>query len=227
MTRRVPGGWWPDALVAAGFVALTAALAVGWFLDLDLAVRAWSEGHQATVPYWTARALNYLGNSGPLAVLALVIAALVAWRRGSLRPLLVPVVAFAVTIGVVLPVKLLTDRAAPRSPLPDAVELFNDLPPGEYGESYPAGHMVVAIIWFRVLLTLVAALMPVPARLGVAIRVAPPLIVAFTTTYLNFHWLTDVAAGLLLGVLLDRLLARMPWMHLPAVTPTRVFDRSG
>lgn len=227
MTRRVPGGWWPEALLLAGFVALTAALAAGWFLDLDLAVRAWSERHQSTVIYWAARALNYLGNSGPLSVLALVIAALVARRLGSLRPLLVPVIAFAVTIGVVLPVKLLTDRAAPRSPLSDAVELFNDLPPGEYGESYPAGHMVVAIIWFRVLLTLVAALVPVPSRLGVAIRVAPPLIVAFTTTYLNFHWLTDVVAGLLLGLLLDRLLARVPWMQLTPATPTRAADRSG
>src|SRR5690606_25842746 len=142
VTRRVrPGGWWPDALLLAGFVALTVALAAGWFLDLDLAVRTWADRHQTTVTYWAARALNYLGNSGPLSVLALAIAALVARRRGSLRPLLVPVVAFAVTIGVVLPVKLLTDRAAPTSDLSNPEPLFNHLPPGEYGESYPAGHM--------------------------------------------------------------------------------------
>ena len=43
------------------------------------------------------------------------------------------------------------------------------------------------------------------------LRIAPPVIVFCTTVYLNFHWLTDSIAGLLLGVLLARLLVRVPW----------------
>lgn len=220
MTRRAGSHWWPEALLLAGFVALTAALAAGWLLDLDLAVREWVDTRQSPVGYQAARALNYLGNGTPLTVLALALAAALAWRRRSLRPLLVPVVAFAVTTVMILPLKAWTDRAAPRSPLPDAVRLFNTLPPGEYGESYPSGHLVVAVVWYGVLVALLAALVNLPVRARTAIRVAVPLIVLATSTYLNFHWLTDGIAGLCLGVLLDRLLARVPWLRLqPASDP--------
>jgi membrane-associated phospholipid phosphatase len=47
------------------------------------------------------------------------------------------------------------------------------------------------------------------------LRIAPPATVIVTTTYLGFHWLTDAAAGLLLGLLLDRVLGRIPWTDLP------------
>jgi membrane-associated phospholipid phosphatase len=43
------------------------------------------------------------------------------------------------------------------------------------------------------------------------LRVAPPAIVFCTTVYLDFHWLTDSISGVLLGVFLYRLIARIPW----------------
>ena len=43
----------------------------------------------------------------------------------------------------------------------------------------------------------------------------PPAIVFCTTTYLSFHWITDSVAGLFLGLILTRLMARVPWDTLP------------
>jgi hypothetical protein len=48
-----------------------------------------------------------------------------------------------------------------------------------------------------------------------AIRIVPPIVVFGTTTYLAFHWITDSVAGLFLGVVLTRLMARVPWETMP------------
>ena len=41
------------------------------------------------------------------------------------------------------------------------------------------------------------------------LRLAPPVLVGATFVYLGYHWLTDILAGLLLGVFLGRVLARL------------------
>jgi membrane-associated phospholipid phosphatase len=41
------------------------------------------------------------------------------------------------------------------------------------------------------------------------------VLVAVVTTYLGFHWITDTVAGLIAGVLLYRLLRRVPWDDVP------------
>jgi membrane-associated phospholipid phosphatase len=61
------------------------------------------------------------------------------------------------------------------------------------------------------------ALAPVPDRSILVVRVLPPVVVFCVTTYLGFHWITDSIAGLLLGLVLDRLLVRVPWADLPWV----------
>ncbi len=43
----------------------------------------------------------------------------------------------------------------------------------------------------------------------------PPVIVFCTTTYLSFHWITDSFAGLFLGLVLTRIMARVPWDTVP------------
>jgi hypothetical protein len=215
-----PAGWWFDAALVGGFAAVTAALAVGYLLDVDLAVRAWAEAHRPAAAYWIARLLNYLGQGGWLLMpLAAVLGAALGFRVRSARPLLLVAAGFVLTYVTIGPLKVWTDRAAPSSDLPpeESVRIFNALPPGEYDMSYPSGHVINAIVWYGVISVLLAALAGGRLSRGVvrAVRLVPPAVVLGTTTYLNFHWLTDGLAAILLGLFLDRLLARVPWDDLP------------
>lgn len=230
-----PAGWWWDVLLLAALVGLTVALARGHLLGLDRAVADWADGHRPTAARWTAMILNYLGQGTPLTLLAAGLGVLVAVRLRSVRPVLPPVAAFVLTYLTIGPLKLWTDRAAPSAsvkppylPEADTVQLFHT--DGPYGVSYPSGHVANSIVWYGILALLLPALLgsvgrTVPGRLVTAVRVLPPLIVLSTTTYLGWHWLTDSIAGLLLGLLLDRLLRRMPWDDLPLPGRLRKWDR--
>jgi membrane-associated phospholipid phosphatase len=220
-----PAGWWFDVLLLAGFAALTAALATGALLDLDAAVRDWCITHQAPAADRVARVLNFLGNGGPLTTLSLAAAALIGGYRRSVRPILPVVAAFLLTTFAILPLKVWTDRAAPASLVPDRVRLFNDLPAGEYSWSYPSGHLVNAVVWYGVLALLLTRWLPPAARQ--LLRAAPPVIVFGTTVYLGYHWVTDSVAGLLLGVVLTRLLARVPWDDPPLPSWLSGWSRPG
>jgi membrane-associated phospholipid phosphatase len=230
-----PAGWWFDVLLLAGLVGLTAALAANQLLGGDRAVADWADAHRPATAYWTAVVFNYLGQGTPLTLIATALGALVAVRVRSVRPLLPPIAAFVLTYLTIGPLKLWTDRAAPSAsvkepylPPADAVQLFHT--DGQYGVSYPSGHVANSIVWYGVLALLLPALLrtlhrPVPDRLITVIRVVPPLVVLCTTTYLGWHWLTDSVAGLLLGLLLDRVLRRVPWDDVPLPGRLRSWDR--
>jgi membrane-associated phospholipid phosphatase len=217
-----PRGWWFDLALVAGVVALTIALARGHLLGFDQAVADWVDAHRPAPLYWVARVLNYLGQGGQVLMpLAVLLAAAVAWRRRSVRPALVIAAAFVLTYVTIGPLKVWLARAAPHSRLADRAEILNDLPPAEYGLSYPSGHVANALVWYGAIALLAAALLrsldrgPLSPAAVTAIRVLPPAIVFCTTTYLAFHWITDSVAGLLLGLVLTRLLARIDWDGIP------------
>jgi membrane-associated phospholipid phosphatase len=226
-----PRGWWFDALLLAGFVALTVALARGHLLGLDTAV-ADAVADPPRPVWWLLRVLNFLGQGGwVLMPVTVALCVLLARRARSVRPFLVFVGAFLVTNGGIGPLKLWTDRAAPRSLLADRVELFNDLPPGEYDMSYPSGHVVNAIVWYGAMALLLAALLRaygrrLPVTAHRALVVVPPAILLVTTTGLSYHWVTDSVAGLLLGWLLHRLLSRVPVDDLPLPALRGGWDRA-
>lgn len=203
-----------------GFVAVTAALAVGGpLIELDLAVRQWSEQHRPPAADFVARQFNLLGQGSPLLFLSWAAAEWLMLRTRSLRPLLYVSVAAVLVVPVVLGVKWFTERGAPSSPLPpeQVVPLLGPLPAGEYGAGYPSGHVVNAIIWYGVLLTLITTLLRTYGRaeptraVRVVVRVAPVAVVFCTTTYLSFHWFTDGLAALALGLAIDRVLALGRW----------------
>jgi membrane-associated phospholipid phosphatase len=203
-----PAGWWPDAVLVAAFVAVTLALAGGAFLGWDLAVASFVDAHRPPAVDWVLRAGNRLGQGGYLAELALVLGILLGWRRHSVRPVLPVAVAFVLTFGTLTPLKYWADRAAPHAHDLTHPERF-----GSGGVSYPSGHLTNAIVWYGVLALLLAAWLPVAWRR--VVRVVPPAVLCVTTVYLGFHWLTDTVAGLLLGLLLDRIMRRVPWDEVP------------
>jgi membrane-associated phospholipid phosphatase len=201
-------GWLADVVLLVLLAALTAALAAGALLDVDLAVRDWVDAHRPASAYVVARVPNYLGQGFVLIGLSVLAAVRLARREHSVRPLLPVAAAWLVLTLVVGPIKLLLDRAPPhRVDVPHPEELFSG------GMSYPSGHVANAIVWYGVLVLLLAGGLPAAAR--VALRVGPPVIVAVVTTYLGFHWLTDTVAGILIGLLLDRLLRRVDWNAVP------------
>ncbi|NJP31559.1 phosphatase PAP2 family protein [Micromonospora thermarum] len=222
-----PAGWWFDVVLLAGLVALTAALAAGHLFGLDRAVDDWSDAHRPAVAYWVARILNYLGQGTPLTLIAAGLGALLAVRLRSVRPLLPPVAGFAATYLTIGPLKVWTARPAPSAsrqepflPPERTLPLFQDDLPLRFAQSYPSGHVANAIVWYAVIALLLAPLLrtygrAAPTRLVTVVRIVPPLVVLCTTTYLGWHWLTDSVAGLLLGLLLDRLLHRVPWDDVP------------
>ncbi|MEU4566445.1 phosphatase PAP2 family protein [Micromonospora sp. NPDC023956] len=232
-----PAGWWFDALLLAGLVAITVALAHRHLFGVDRAVADWAEAHRPTVAYGIAVVFNYLGQGLPLTLLTAGMGLLLAVRLHSLRPLLPSVMAFALTYVTIGPLKVWTARPAPSAsvkepylPPEQTLPLFQDELPLKFAQSYPSGHVANAILWYGVLALLLAPLLRsygrhVPPRLVTVVRVVPPVVVMFTTTYLGWHWLTDSVAGLLLGLLLDRILHRVPWDDLPLPGRLRAWDR--
>ncbi|MEV6629921.1 phosphatase PAP2 family protein [Actinoplanes sp. NPDC051470] len=215
MTR--PRSWWPDLVFVGAFALLTVLLAQGHLLGADAVVADWSDAHRPPVAYWIARVLNSLGQGGWLLMpLAVLLAVLLAWRTRSVRPLLVFLATGVLTYLTIGPAKIFFQRAAPAFTGPDRTILFNDAAVGPLGMSYPSGHVANAVVWYAVIAFLLAGLIGgLGRRARLALRILPPVIVFGTTTYLSWHWITDSIAGLFLGLVLARLLARVPWETLP------------
>nr|QLJ98220.1 phosphatase PAP2 family protein [Micromonospora carbonacea] len=222
-----PAGWWCDLLLLAGLVGLTVALAADRLFGVDRAVADWAEAHRPAAAYWVAVVLNYLGQGTPLTLIALGMGVLLARRVRSVRPVLPPVLAFGFTYLTIGPLKVWTARPAPSASVkepflpPEAtLPLFQHDLPVRFAQSYPSGHVANAIVWYGVVALLLTPLLAsfgrtVPPRLVTVVRLVPPAVVLCTTTYLGWHWLTDSVAGLLLGLVLDRLLHRVPWDDVP------------
>ncbi|WP_432984518.1 phosphatase PAP2 family protein [Dactylosporangium sp. CA-233914] len=215
-TRPVrPAGWWLDALLVAGFVAITILLAAKTpLLGLDLAVRDFVDAHRPGWADTTLRVFNRLGQGGQiLTPLAVIVAFFLTRARHTVRPFLLVVGAYLITYVTIGPLKIWTDRAAASEHTITHPEWLFRI---GSGMSYPSGHVVNAIVWYGVLATLLTGVLR--PRLVAAIRYTIPLVLLFTTTYLSFHWITDGLAALMLGVLLDRVLRRVPWDAIPLGT---------
>lgn len=214
--RTLP--WWPDLLLLAGFAALTVALVQGHLLTLDQRVADWALDHQPRIPYWTARVFNYLGQGGQiLTPVGLILTGVLFYRTRSVRALFPFIAAYVVTYLTIGPMKLYFDRAAPRYDGPYKTEMFNPVAGGDEARSFPSGHMGNSLVWYAVFGILIAALLrrTLTRWEFFAIRVLPVTIVFITTVYTGFHWLTDSVAGLLLGLVLARLVERIPWNTIP------------
>lgn len=178
---------------------VTALVSDGFAAAADVAVRDWLRD---AAPAWAAPAaatVSHAGQGGPLTAVSLVLALTLAWRRKTVLPLLLFAAAFVSVVVIAGLPKVYFRRGAPADPQADAVEFFSKPSCGTPAcQSYPSGHAANAVVWYGLIMLLLAGV--IGATAGRIVRVAAAAITAVATVVSGFHWLTDTVAGLLLGV---------------------------
>ncbi|MFC0505547.1 phosphatase PAP2 family protein [Micromonospora costi] len=212
----VPKSWWFDGLLLAGLVALTAGL-IWWppLLRLDIVVRDWCDQHRPDPVSTMMWFFDHLGQGGILTVVTVLVSFWLAWRHRTVRPIIPAGLAPIVSTLLIVGLKRWTSRGAPHH---GSVEMFSD----GWEEYYPSGHVSNGIVYYGVLAMLLSPYLSVLARR--LLMWVPGVLTFIGTTYLGYHWLTDSIAGYLLGLLIVRLLLRVPWRTLPL---PRWLDRRG
>ncbi|MEU2611005.1 phosphatase PAP2 family protein [Micromonospora sp. NPDC007271] len=203
----IPRGWWFDGLLVAAFAALTAAL-VWWspLLRLDLAVRDWCDAHRSGPVSAMMKFFDYLGQGGALVTVTVLVSFWLAWRHRTARPVILAGLAPIISTLLIVGLKRWTSRGAPHH---GSVRLFSH----GVEEFYPSGHVSNAIVYYAVLAALLAPYLVVAVRR--VVQWLPGGLTFIGTTYLGYHWLTDSLGGYLLGLLISRLLLRVPWRTMP------------
>jgi len=196
--------------VLLSFVVLTALLLIPGLIlvhaGLFAGVRAWdTDVSRWVVDHRTAGLDNLVPNAGriadtvPVVVVALVVEAFLVLRR-RWTDLLVLVIGLTLELSVFLTVNAIVAR-----PRPDVAKLGDE--PGTH--SYPSGHVAATfVLWgaIAVLVTLASRSTSTPRQrvwwhwLPWAAVVLITSMVAFSRIYRGMHHLTDVVAGLVLGV---------------------------
>lgn len=131
-----------------------------------------------------------------------ILTSLLLWRRRRRLAVLLPGM---VTVAIVVngAIKWVVARPRPR------------------GTSYafPSGHVLFAVVVFGVLIHLLwtSPVRPLGRVVGTALCVMVVCAVALSRVYLNLHWVTDVAGGLMGGTVF--LLLGLAWAEIGRTAP--------
>lgn len=196
-------------------VALAGLLMAGGPTGVDRAVMTEVEGMRSDGVTSVVSVLSELFSPALVPVWAVIIAGYLLFRDRRVHraaALLASVVAAAAVAEVV---KVIVSR--PRPPAPDQVSGY------EATLSYPSGHVTgTAALLVAVALLGTVAFGRAARNAALVAALAVTAFVAWTRLYLGVHWLTDVAAGLLVGASTAVLAVAV----MPVVT-TLIADRLG
>jgi membrane-associated phospholipid phosphatase len=193
-TRRQSPGLRVAAAVVGGGGAIGVLLAMvetnTGLARLDGAATRFGAHHATDLSTDVLRAVTQLGDAAVLVPLTVIVGLLEVRRRRDWRPAAFLLVAVGGQFGLSTLVKAVVGRARP-----DLLRLT-----AASGPSFPSGHATASAATFAALAWLVGTgrSRPTTAWLGAA-AVGIAVAVGATRVLLGVHWLTDVAAGLLLG----------------------------
>ena len=189
--------WLPWALAAAclvlagAFAVLGAGVLHGAMVDVDRVVRDAVVEHRTSAGVRVAGVVSFIGATQWLAIVALAVGLLVL--RRDRRPVLwawFPLLIVCATVSSHL-VDLLKDYFEIVRP-PAGVLVRESL-------SFPSGHSAGSAAVSIFLAYVVARERRAPAVLAGALAIAVILLVGVSRMFLDFHWLSDVVGGWIVG----------------------------
>lgn len=181
---------------------MAAGTATGWALrglessfvgDVDRAVGEWFVDQREPPWVGASHRTNVAGDAGGVILVAVLTAgaAAVRWRRGAEAAFVGA--ALALQVSTYLAITVLVQRARP------PVQPLDEPPPTG---AFPSGHAAsAAMLWLTVAVLVFAATGRAwPRGLAVALAVVMPVAISAGRLLRGAHALTDVVAGLALGV---------------------------
>ncbi|MFI5957710.1 phosphatase PAP2 family protein [Cryptosporangium sp. NPDC051539] len=188
--------WVGAAVGVSVFVGLTIGIATDVLTGLDRSIASAGLGRdRASAFYWPARVGFSLGQNWVFPLASALVALLLALRTRRVRPLVGLAGVFALHTAVIGVAKFCAGRPPPSSGNP---HLFAG------GLSFPSGHAANILVFSATLGVLLVALTGdgrwARRMLGVGIGAAAICVACMVV--LGFHWASDAAAGLALGVAL-------------------------
>lgn len=194
------------ALAAA--VLVVTLLSAGGLQDVDQALnQPWRRWFLPTAGPALADTIDPLASQKVTIPLLGIVSVWLAWRRRTFRPVVSAAIA---ELGVVFlggAMKLFFARPSPKFLDP---RFFSSglLAHGWGGISYPSGHAIEAVAMYGTLTLLVTRYGP-GARWAVRCLMVLTVFVGTITVaqsfYMGWHWMTDLVAGVLTGLLIVRI----------------------
>lgn len=223
--RPLPGAWGAGALVLA-FAALGWAVSgPGLVHSLDVAVRQEVLASQIPLVRGGLAAVTHLGNAVLVTPVFLLVCGLLSRLAASAEPLVGALIAAGLLAVTVVAFKAGVGRPSP-----------NGDPAAPLSGAWPSGHTATAVVLYGFLAcTLLRYLPAAPngARRATQALFGLPAVVAVGLVYCDYHWLSDVVGGFLLGVLivaaaqdLARRLLRSRRLEPAAARPTAAQKRA-
>ncbi|MFJ4651934.1 phosphatase PAP2 family protein [Nocardia sp. NPDC088792] len=186
----VPGVLTTLALAAA-VIVLTAVVAWhGGPIGPDASWLHWFIDHRTPALTTVAKTISALGDTTTVGIVAVLLIAVLAWRRRWAAAALIAV-AMGGAGALIVVGKQLVGRDRP--PVIDHLVV-------ETNQSYPSGHALGSTVLAGVLVALVLPLLRLVFRVAVIVLAACfVLAVGVSRLYLGVHWSSDVLAGFLFG----------------------------
>jgi len=185
-----PSGWWLALLGL--FVSVAISVELDWWTWLDHPVNDWAASRRMTLPWNAAKLVFDVATPETALPITLGLGLLVAWRRLRWGIALEAAIRVGLAVASVL---LLKPLLAVPGPTRNAL--------GDHGGTFPSGHTTSTVVCLALVLAWLGRPRSVTGR--VAVNAVAVAVVGVSVVFLNYHYVSDVVGGVVLGLLIATL----------------------